>query len=110
MSDKPNAMELLEQASRSLTDARFNAMQDPLSAGQQAMVDGWAELRSRINTYLATPSESAMEDAREAAVLRDLVRRMRDAGNELSMLWPGMSEGNERWHALCAEADKVLGD
>jgi len=61
MSDKPNAMELLEQASRSLTDARFNAMQGPLSAGQQAMVDGWAELRSRIDAYLAAPSESAME-------------------------------------------------
>jgi len=109
MSDKPNAMELLEQASRSLTDARFNAMQDPLSAGKQAMVDGWAELRSRIDAYLAAPSESAIEAERETAALRDLVRRMRIAGNMVRDAMPN-SVAVHNWIDVCAEADKVLGE
>ena len=69
MTDNLNARELLREASRSLTDARFNAMQNPLSAGQQAMVDRWAELRARIDNFLAAPDEDAMEMVRQ---IRDL--------------------------------------
>lgn len=53
--------ELLEEVAQALTDARFNAMQGPLSAGQQAMIDGWADLRSRITAALSAPQPDAME-------------------------------------------------
>jgi len=116
MNDKPNARELLKEARLAML---------------RSQPDEQIETIKRIDAYLAAPSESAMEtvqkirdnddeigffhltdsDAaaliedyaeRETAALRGLVRRMREAGT-----W---KQDSEAWFALCAEADKVLGE
>ena len=58
-------------------------------------------LISQLDAYLAAPSKSA--------ALRDLVRRMRIAGNMVRDAMPN-SVAVHNWIDVCAEADKVLGE
>ena len=114
MSSTPNARELLEEARDEIVKAHNHLMELTAKLPMQyfGLVDGniiQAEdcFIGKIDAYLAAPSESAMEDARETAALRDLVRRMRIAGNMVRDAMPN-SVAVHNWIDVCAEADKTL--
>ena len=108
MSD--NARELLREAEGALYDEMHGIHNACLTDGVERRNRKDA-LLTRIDTYLAAPSESAMDAARETAALRGLVRKMRIAGNMVRDAMPNSllrQRAVHNWIDVCAEADKML--
>ena len=108
MNDNPNARELLKEARGELAKAHDHLMELTAKLPMQyfGLVDGNIIQSAdcfigKIDAYLAAPSETA--------ALRDLVRRMRIAGNMVRDAMPN-SLAVHNWIDVCAEADKVLGN